>query len=158
MRFRTLAALASIAPLFWACGATPIGPADIDAIDSIRTAYQNAIQAGDGAAVLALYADGAVEMPPNMPIRNGKSAIEEAAAAEPQPTTFSLTPVETDGVGDLAYDRGTYSASVMIEGMEQPVNDTGKYFVLLRKQGDGSWLITTSIWNSDLPVPAEPPM
>lgn len=157
MRPRTLAALVGVAPLLWACGATPIAPADVDAIDSVRTAYQNAILAGDQAAVLALYADGVVEMPPNMPIRNGKSAIE-AAAEEPQPTTFSLTPVETDGVGDLAYDRGTYAASVMMEGMEQPVNDTGKYLALLRKQDDGSWLMTTVIWNSDLPVPAEPPM
>lgn len=158
MRHRRLTALLSIAPLLWACGATPIGPADMDAIDSVRSAFQEAVRTGDAAAVLAVYADGAVEMPPNMPIRSGKSAIEAGAAEEPQLTTFSLTPVETDGVGDLAYDRGTYAASVMMEGMEEPVTDTGKYVVLLRKQDDGSWLMTAVIWNSDLPVPAEPPM
>ncbi len=158
MRLRLLATPLLVAPLLWACGATPITPADIDAIDSVRTAFQEAVANGDVAGVLALYADGAVEMPPNMPIRNGKSAIEAAAGQDPPMSSFSLTPVETDGVGDMAYDRGTYAASVMIEGMEAPIMDTGKYVVLLRKQGDGSWLMTAVIWNSDLPVPAEPPM
>jgi uncharacterized protein (TIGR02246 family) len=158
MKLRALAALLGVAPLFWACGATPITPADMDAIDSIRTAYQDAVKAGDAEAMLALYTDDVVEMPPNMPIRDGKSDVEAAAGSEPQPTTFSLTPVETDGVGSLAYDRGTYAASMMMEGMEEPTSDTGKYLVLLRKQSDGSWLISEVIWNSDLPLPTGPQM
>jgi ketosteroid isomerase-like protein len=45
----------------------------------------------------------------------------------------------------------------MLEGMEQPITDSGKYLVLLSKQADGSWLISAVIWNSDMPLP-EPPM
>jgi ketosteroid isomerase-like protein len=157
MRLRSLATLFLVAPLLAACGATPITPADIDTITELRTAFQEAIASGDVAGMLAVYTDNAVEMPPNMPIRNGKSAIEAAAGQGAQPTSFSLTAVETDGVGDLAYDRGTYAASVMLEGMEQPITDSGKYLVLLRKQADGSWLISAVIWNSDMPLP-EPPM
>jgi len=158
MKLRTLAALLGVAPLFWACGATAIRPADIDAIDSVRTAYVDAIKSGDAAAVLALYTDDIVEMPPNMPVRDGKSDVEAAAGTDPRPTSFSLTPVETNGVGNLAYDRGTYAASMMVEGMDEPMTDMGKYLVLLRKQPDGSWLISEVIWNSDLPVPAGPQM
>ena len=106
------------------------------------------------AAMLAVYADDVVEMPPNMPLRSGKAAAEAAASADtsPQPSTFSLTSAETEGVGDLAYDRGSYSFSMSMEGMPEPMTDTGKYIVLLRRQADGSWLMTATIWNSDLPV------
>ncbi len=72
------------------------------------------------------------------------------------PSAFSLTPAETDGVGDLAYDRGSYSVTVSIEGMPEPLTDAGKYVVLLRKQTDKSWLIMASIWNSDMPLPELP--
>ena len=47
----------------------------------------------------------------------------------------------------------SYSATVTREGMAEPMTDTGKYLVLLRKQADGSWLMTTVIWNSDAPPP-----
>lgn len=155
MRFRSLAVLLAVAPLVAGCaaGPGPITQADRDAIDAVRTAYQDAIAAGDVARMSALYTDDAVEMPPNMPIREGKAAIETAAGGQPQPSAFSLTPVETDGVGDLAYDRGTFSYTVSLEGMPEPMTETGKYLVLLRKQTDGSWLMTTSIWNSDTPLP-----
>jgi len=105
--------------------------------------------------MLALYTEDVVEMPPNMPLRNGKAAAEAeaAAATNPQPSTFSLTPAETEGVGDLAYDRGSYSFTMSMEGMPEPMTDTGKYIVLLRKQADGSWLMSVTMWNSDLPIP-----
>ena len=157
MKLRSLMAVVTVAPLLVACaaGPGPITQADRDAIAALRTAYQQSILAGDAAAMLAVYADDVVEMPPNMRLRSGKAAAEAAASADtsPQPSTFSLTSAETEGVGDLAYDRGSYSFSMSMEGMPEPMTDTGKYIVLLRKQADGSWLMTATIWNSDLPIP-----
>ncbi len=157
MKLRSLMAVVTVAPLLVGCaaGPGPITQADRDAIAALRTAYQQSILAGDAAAMLEVYADDVVEMPPNMPLRSGKAAAEAAASADtnPPPSSFSLTSAETEGVGDLAYDRGSYSFTMSMEGMPEPMADTGKYIVLLRKQADGSWLMTTTIWNSDLPIP-----
>jgi uncharacterized protein (TIGR02246 family) len=156
MRLRSLAALTAVTLLLVACGAGPITQADRDAIDAVRDSFEQAVLAGDVEGTLATYTDDAVEMPPNMPIRNGQSAIRDAAEEAPQMSSFSLTPVETDGVGDLAYDRGTYTGTVSMAGMPEPMTETGKYLVLLKKQADGSWLISTAIWNSDTPPPPMP--
>lgn len=155
MRFRSLAALVAVAPLLGACaaGPGPITQADRDAIDAVRSAFREAVLAGDVAGLLALYTDDAVEMPPNMPMNSGKAAIETANTSNPMPSAFSMTPMETEGVGDLAYDRGTYSFAMSVEGAPEPMTETGKYLVLLRKQADGSWLMSTVIWNSDMPLP-----
>jgi ketosteroid isomerase-like protein len=155
MRLRSLAALLAVTPLLAACaaGAGPITQADRDAIDAVRTAFRDAVQAGDVAGMLATYTDDVVEMPPNMPMRSGKAAAEAAASSEPQASEFTLIPLETEGVGDLAYDRGTFSFMMSVEGMPEPMTETGKYVVLLRKQPDGSWLMSALIWNSDTPLP-----
>ncbi len=38
-----------------------------------------------------------------------------------------------------------------IEGMP-PVQETGKYIEIRRKQEDGSWLLAVDIFNSDTPL------
>jgi ketosteroid isomerase-like protein len=59
----------------------------------------------------------------------------------------------TEGFGDLAYDMGTWTATMQMEGMEEPYQDAGKYLVICEKQPDGSWLMKASTWNSDIPMP-----
>ncbi len=41
--------------------------------------------------------------------------------------------MEIEGLGDLAYDRGTYSQTVTPDGAA-PIEDRGKYLTILRKQ------------------------
>ena len=48
-------------------------------------------------------------------------------------------------------DLGT--ASMEIEGMEEPYQDAGKYMVVCEKQADGTWLMKATMWNSDIPMP-----
>jgi ketosteroid isomerase-like protein len=48
---------------------------------------------------------------------------------------------------------GTYTMTIVPPGAPGPVNDSGKYVEVRRKQSDGSWLIAVDIFNSDLPAP-----
>ncbi len=66
---------------------------------------------------------------------------------------MTLTSVETDGMLNIAFDRGNYSVTVQEEGMEEPVTVTGKYIAILRLQPDGAWKISRLIWNENTPPP-----
>lgn len=151
MQGRMIAAAGAAAVLLSGCAPGELGQFDKEAIANVRQAFVQAVRAGDGSRVAALFTEDGVEMPPNEPIRMGRDAI--SAAQLPTVMAFTLTGEETEGVGDWAYDRGVYQITVTMEGMTEPISDTGKYLVLLRKQSDGSWLITHSIWNSDNPPP-----
>ncbi len=128
---------------------------DVAAIGNTRESYRQATLAGDWAAVAALYAPDGVRMPPNQVIEEGRAAIQAGSAEGATVTDQTITSVELDGRGGLAYDRGTYSITLRVEGMPEPITDTGKYLVTLEKQADGSWLLTSLIWNSDLPLPQQ---
>jgi ketosteroid isomerase-like protein len=111
----------------------------------------------DADAVAAVYADDAIEMPPNEPAVAGKSAVadkyasffEQGVGAD----AFTVTSVEIDGMEDVAFDRGTWSWTGTPPGMSEPMTDSGKYMAIARRQEDGAWLWTAVIWNSDLPLP-----
>ncbi|MDH5203197.1 MAG: SgcJ/EcaC family oxidoreductase [Nitrospirota bacterium] len=129
---------------------------DVAAIKASTEAYVQAVKSEDFTAFAALYTEDAVLMPPNQPIVQGREAILTWAEAFPPLTEFSLSAVEIDGRGDLAFVRGTYSMTIALEGAPEPIQDTGKYIEIRRKQEDGSWLIARDIFNSDLPLPPPP--
>ena len=136
--------------------AGPLSEEDVAALRGMAHSYQEAVLANNATAVAALYTEDATEMPPNLPARQGRAAIRSAYAAPAATmTAFNVTSVEIDGVDDFAYDRGTWSATFAVEGIEDPVTDTGKYLCIARKQSDGSWLWAIVTWNSDLPIPGE---
>jgi ketosteroid isomerase-like protein len=136
----------------------PVGPPglsqeDVAALDALRDEFIQATLAGAWADLAALYAENAVRMPPNEVAVQGREAIQQAFEAEPGITTeFTITSEETTGLGDLAYQKGTYSVTMTVEGLPEPISDTGKYLVIVRKQPDGSWLMAEHIWNSDRPL------
>jgi ketosteroid isomerase-like protein len=74
--------------------------------------------------------------------------------AFPPISTLTIETQEIDGVGDLAYVRGTYVMTFTLPEAPGPTEDRGKYLLIKRKQTDRSWLITNKIFNSDLPLPA----
>jgi uncharacterized protein (TIGR02246 family) len=120
-------------------------------IKQVADAYVKATLAGDAKAIAALYADDAVEMPPNQPMIKGKAAIEQYYAKQlaggVKFTSFSLTHIESRAAGDTGYDVGTYNQNLTPPG-GQPTTDTGKYVVLLKRVG-GAWKVTYAIYSSD---------
>lgn len=134
-----------------------VAPPDLTEADkaSIRAASDsfvaNARARRDSANAL-LYTENASLMPPNTGIAEGRAAIRASLAALPPMSDFTLTPIEIDGRGDLAYVRGTYSFKIVGSDGHQVGEDHGKYIEIRRKQPDGKWLIVADIFNSDVPA------
>jgi ketosteroid isomerase-like protein len=126
---------------------------DVAAIKTAHDAYGQTMISKDWAALIAMYTEDAEVMPPNMPLIQGREAIQAWSEASPPYTAFNLTCVEIDGRSDLAYVRGEYTLTMEIEGAPEPIQDIGKFITILQKQQGGSWLIALDIFNSDLPLP-----
>lgn len=138
----------------------PAGPAaltanDKTAIASAAQAWMEAANAADWESLAAMYSEDAVFMPPNQPTVEGRANILAWFEAFPPINNISLKQVDVDGVGDLAYVRGTYSITMTPEEGMGSITDTGKYIEIRRRQTDGSWLIVRDIYNSDLSASQE---
>lgn len=129
--------------------------AEVTKINEMTQAFVKAVLAKDWKAVAGLYLDDAVLNPPNQPAVNGRVAIQAWFEKFPPLTAFKCTDVKVEGRGDLAYVLGTYTMTIAPPGAPGPVNDSGKYVDVRRRQKDGRWLIVVDIFNSDMP--AAPP-
>lgn len=136
--------------------AQPMSDADKSAIRTAEDQFATQFLARNFGAVAGQYAVDATVMPPNEPAVTGRAAIQTWLGSFPATSAFKLTVQEVDGLGDLAYDRGTYEMTFTPPGAAAPVSDHGKFIEVRRKGADGSWSITDDIFNSDLPAAAPP--
>jgi ketosteroid isomerase-like protein len=105
----------------------------------------------DWTTLTALYEADAVRLQPNGPVLRGRAAIRAWFDSLPPITGFSFRLVDFQGQGSLAFMHGAWTITVTPPGL-QPVSDSGKILIVLRKQIDGSWRRAADAWNSDLPV------
>jgi ketosteroid isomerase-like protein len=109
---------------------------------------------GDHEKSLSMYTADAISMPSNEPMRDGIAAIrkgaEEMAKMDMKVTLFEPTTLKVIPDGKLITEIGTYKIKLTVPGMDQPVEDHGKYLTLWEKQADGSLKVKVEIWNSDL--------
>jgi ketosteroid isomerase-like protein len=140
--------------LLAACRVAPPALSDLDraAIRAVTDSFVVNARARRDSANALLYTETAAFMPPNSGIAEGRAAIRAWFAAFPPMSDFTLTPVEIDGRGDLAYVRGTYSLKIVGPNGRQVGEDHGKYLEIRRRQPDGRWLMAVDIFNSDLPA------
>ncbi len=122
---------------------------DAEAIMMLLTEYDAAATAGNVDAVMALYADDAVSMPPDAPARTGKEEIRAAFVAVLEENTVQLTS-QVDEVrvsGDLAFLRAAYDETVTPKAGGEPTQLHGKWLVILERQPDGSWKSWREMWS-----------
>jgi uncharacterized protein (TIGR02246 family) len=126
------------------------GAADAAAIRAVSLAWKRAFNAGDPAAVTALYAEDAVLSAPGMPLVRSKAAIglyflKTGAQFADAGLTVADAPMGNPvASGDLGFQWETYS----ITNKAGTVVDSGRLLTLFRRQG-GKWLIVADTWNSD---------
>jgi len=126
---------------------------DEAAIRAVNVAWNKAYNAGDGAAVAALYAEDAVLNAPGAPLVRGKASITEyyvkdAAGFATTGVTVADDPVGDVGQsGDLAWQSGTYKNT----DKSGATIDTGKFLTVFERK-DGKWMIIRDTWNSDAPA------
>jgi ketosteroid isomerase-like protein len=129
--------------------------ADIQAIHQIGQEFAQAVAAHDFDRAVALHTEDAVWMNPNAPAAVGADALKRSFEAGPRALTFTITPIHTEGIGPLAYDRGSYEYRGLVGA--DTIAERGKYLEVLRRHPDGSWRIAVDIWNSD-EMPMAPAM
>jgi ketosteroid isomerase-like protein len=116
---------------------------------AVSDRFAQLLVAQDFDALVRLYTENAVLMPPHQPAVHGQTGIRSWMANFPRVSRFSLTIDEIDGRADLAYVRGSYSMTLHPQGAPAPVDDVGKYLEIRMHQADGSWLLAVDIFNSD---------
>lgn len=129
---------------------------DRAAIDSVRTLYAATWRTGNAERLAALYTADALVLYPNQPAVAGQAAITTYFTAffgEFRQDLFELTSEEIQVAGAWAFDRGTVRWRGIPTAGGAPVEDNGKYLVILQRQPDGSWRIARDMDNSDRPLP-----
>lgn len=118
-----------------------------------------AVNSNDGNTVAAIYAPDAYMMVPNAPLASGNAAVRDMWTGMMKMPGFHLsfapTRVDVSKAGDMAMDVGTYH--FMADMPSGHVDDTGKYTTVYKKI-DGQWRLASDIFNSDMPLPAPPPV
>ena len=131
----------------------PNTAADETAARAVNVAWYKAYNAGDGAAVAALYAEDAVLNAPGAPAARGMASIRDyyvkgAAASAAAGLALVDDPTSDLGVsGDLAWQSGTFK----VTDKSGAAVDTGKYITVFQRK-DGKWMIIRDTWNSDAPA------
>ncbi|MGH7474965.1 MAG: YybH family protein [Longimicrobiales bacterium] len=125
-----------------------LGSEDIASITAAEQNHANCVLDGDFDALAPLYARDVVMMPPNQPDVRGWEAVRQLLDRLPRVSVYEVEVEEVDGCGDCAYARGTYSLSLA----DGSLQDTGRWLHVLRRQLDGSWVVTRDIFSSDRPV------
>ena len=140
----------SEAPSGTASGA--LSAAELDAVKAVDAAFAAGMNAGDTAAVFAVYAADAKLMPPDSPTLDGPAGHPVIAGLiAGGASAFVLTPTTAYGVGDLAYLVGT--GSFKMGG----ASETVKYAEVLRKGADGKWHYVVDMFSGIAPAPSPAP-
>ncbi len=153
MKSIVLISLAIVLSFFGCSRSTPaaLSDADRDAIRAASSAWLQAYQANDWAAVAAMYTEDAVLMPPNQPEIRGRDHIRTWFEETESGNSIELEYIEIEGCGDVAYIRGKYRLTIPVEGGE-PIVDVGKLLDIRHRSADGSWLVARDMFSSDLPL------
>ncbi len=124
---------------------------DAGAIRQQHEAFVTAFNAKQNDAILNLYAENSVFMPPNEPIIRGKDALKHfyEELFKRGASNLRMDIAEVSGHGPLAYQSGNYEMDLKPE-TGTPGRDRGKYLFVLRKMQIG-WKYEYTMWNSDLP-------
>jgi uncharacterized protein (TIGR02246 family) len=140
-----LVALALALPL---TASAQTGDADLRAqIEKVDRAWEKANNAGDAAALTALYTKDAKVMPPGADPVSGTKAIQAMFTADvAQGAKMALTQKDVTGFGDYALETGTFVAT----SKDGKHLDHGSFMTFLKKV-DGGWKIYRDTWNSSMP-------
>ena len=115
--------------------------------EKMDQAWQKAYNAGDAAALTALYTKDAKVMAPGAEAASGTKAIQALFEADvAQKAKNTLTQEDVVGFGDYALETGKYVAT-SADGKHL---DHGSFMTLLKKV-DGGWKIHRDTWNSSMP-------
>lgn len=148
MSRRIALGLAAVALAFPLPALAQAGATDLRAkIEKSDQAWQAAYNAGDAAAVAALYMEDAKVMAPGAATVSGRAAIQAMFAADiARGSKNALTTGEVFGGGDYAIAVGGWVETAAADGAHR---DHGTYVTIYKMVG-GEWKIYRDTWNSSM--------
>jgi ketosteroid isomerase-like protein len=130
-------------------------PADSSAIRASADKWVTTLLAKDFDGWGTTVSSDVVLYPPNSKPVTGRDAAIAFTKAYPPIEQFAINVDELTGIGDVAYDRGTYTTQVKLpNGIV--MSDTGSFFSVFRRQPDGGWQHSRVMWTSHAPLPTPP--
>lgn len=131
--------------------AVPAAAADQSDVAGRAAIWEKEYNAGNLAAVQALYAADGCRMPPNQAAVQGSAAIlaQLKAGKDKGLAKVKIVVTAAESNADLGYGTGTY----VITGADGSHIDHGKW-MLVSKKSNGTWKTQCDIFNSDMPMPA----
>ena len=126
-----------------------------DPLAASHQRFIDAVLAGDVPAIVSLFSESSVLMPPNDTSLFGKVELKEWYEDYFQHfrlVTFCETEREVMTFGDWAVERWAYMVAIVpIKGGER-IRDDGRFLTLWNREPDGEWRMSQSIFNSIRPV------
>jgi ketosteroid isomerase-like protein len=150
MHMKRLVCCGFVLALAMMFAAVPAGAADKSDMVALAAVWEKEYNAGNLAAVVALYANDGCRMPPNQEAVHGSDAIlaQLKAGKDRGLANVKIAVTNSESSGDLRYGMGTY----VITGADGAHMDHGKW-MLVSKKTNGTWKTQCDIFNSDMAMP-----
>ena len=126
--------------------------ADEAEIHKLLDGIAGSFKTGDMEQVLAVYADDVLVLGIDQPDVAGKEAFRKVLAEQPKDVTISvrMDTKELDVVGDLAYERGTYTAEISSKATGELLQSvTNRHIHIFKRQPNGHWQAWRLMENRD---------
>jgi uncharacterized protein (TIGR02246 family) len=122
--------------------------AEVSAIESLMNQVEKAFNEGDLDAYMATFADDAIVMPPGESALIGKEAIRDGYGfIESMSFDMKIFIDELEVSGDWAFHRSHWKGAWTEEDSGKKTEIESKDIGILKRQPDGSWKITHTIFN-----------
>jgi ketosteroid isomerase-like protein len=128
---------------------------DVRLVGDILRRIESAENSGRFEDIAEMLADDAVIMVPNHPVQEGKAACAAFVCSVLTDVVqhfnrhITYTSAEARIIGDVAFDRGTFSFTIAPKSGGDTNQETGKYLFLYSRVFDGPWKIARAIVNLD---------
>ncbi|MFW9778176.1 MAG: YybH family protein [Candidatus Heimdallarchaeota archaeon] len=128
---------------------------DINAVKEVLNQFAIGLNSGNLDHWMSIWADNAVQMPPDTPSRIGKNYIRERSQGTFERMNFEIKIdlKETKVYGDLGITRCNYTLKLIPKDGGETINAVpdGKALTLYKRQSDSSWKIIYDCFNSNVP-------
>lgn len=135
--------------------AGPATPADLEAINQLHQRDMEASKTWDVEALVSLWTDDIVSIPPDGKPIIGKDANRNSLLMlievdrDIEVVEYNMTFNEVKVIGDWAFEWGTFSGTIRSKTRVGSEDSSGKFFRVLKRDADGSWKVARAMYNND---------
>lgn len=124
-----------------------------DGIAKIRLGWARNLHEKHLDQLVMLYTSDAVFLSSDVGRVSGREAIRGLCKNVMSAFTSDLVfhSIRTESSGDLAYDSGEFSETLVKLADGSKTEDHGNYLMVFKRQPDGNWLITQQMWAGPSP-------